>query len=145
MSVEGEIQLEVYADTVEGTTAIRKVHVDTVEGIAAVKNNFAKITLYALLGNPSPGTMRILGRIKHKEVVILIDSGSTHNFLDVYTWSALALPLSIGNTFEVKVANGAIPKTRGVCYGVSIKTQRYLFQVDVNVLPLGNCAVVLGT
>lgn len=61
MLVKGEVQLEVYADTVESTTSINKVHVDTVEGIAAVKNNFAKITLYALLGDPSPGTMRILG------------------------------------------------------------------------------------
>ena len=45
-----------------------------------------------------------------------------HNFIDVSTWSALDLPLSIGDTFEVKVANGAMLKTRGVSYGVSIKT-----------------------
>lgn len=84
MSIEGEDQLEVYADTMEGTTAIRKVHADTVEGIAVVNNNFAEITLYALLGNPSPGTMRVLGRIKHREVVILINSGSTQFSRCVY-------------------------------------------------------------
>ena len=53
----------------------------------------------------------------------MIDSGSTHNFLDVSTWLALALPLFIEDTFEVKVANGAVLKTRGVSYGVFIKTQ----------------------
>ena len=61
------------------------------------------------------------------------------------TWSTLDLLLSTGDTFEVKVANGAMLKTRGVSYGVSIKTQGYLFQVNLNVLPLGDCAVVLGT
>ena len=84
MSIEGEDQLEVYVDTVEGTTAVRKVHADTVEGIAVVNNNVAEITLYALLGSPSPGTMRVLGRIKHREVVILINSGSTQFSRCVY-------------------------------------------------------------
>ena len=28
-------------------------------------NSAAEITFYALLGNPSPGTMRVLGRINH--------------------------------------------------------------------------------
>ena len=122
MEVKGENQLKVYADTVEGTIAVRKVHVNTLGGIETVKNNFAEITLYALLGSPSPGTMRVLGRNKHKEVVILIDSGTTHNFLDVSTWSALALPLSIKDTFEVKVANGSMLKTRCVSSRVSVKT-----------------------
>ena len=109
MSVEGDDQLEVHVDTMEGTTA--------------VKNNFVEITLYALLGSPSLGTIRVLGCIKHKDVVIFIDSGSTHNFLDVSTWLALAFPLSIEDTFEVKVANGSVLQSRGVNYGVSIKTQ----------------------
>ena len=45
-------------------------------------NSTAEITLYALLGSPSSSTMRVLGRINHQELVILIDTSSTHNFLD---------------------------------------------------------------
>ena len=45
--------------------------------------NPAEITLYALVGSSSSNTMRIKGKIKNQEVVSLIDSGSTHNFLDV--------------------------------------------------------------
>ena len=37
----------------------------------------AKITLYALVGNPSTQTMRVKGRIKNHKVVSLIDSRST--------------------------------------------------------------------
>ena len=36
----------------------------------------AEITLYALLGSLSLETMRVLGRINHQELIILIDTGS---------------------------------------------------------------------
>ena len=36
-------------------------------------NSTTEITLYALLGSPSLGTMRVFGRINHQELVILID------------------------------------------------------------------------
>ena len=72
-----------------------------IEGTAELKGSVAEITLYALLGSPSPGKMRVLARIKQQEMVILIDSGSTHNFLDEDMWVALNLPLSSKDKFEV--------------------------------------------
>ena len=65
-----------------------------IEGTAELKGSVTEITLYALLGSPSLGTMRFLVRIKQQEMVILIDSGSTCNFLDEGMWKALNLPLS---------------------------------------------------
>ena len=70
-------------------------------------NSTTDITLYALLGSPSLGTMRVLGRINHQELVILIDTGSTHNFLDTSIWMLLKLPIAIEDSFEVKVTNVA--------------------------------------
>ena len=81
----------------------------------------AEITLYALLGSPSPGTMRVWGRINHQDVLILIDSGSTHNFLDVSSWSSLKLPLSTQESFTVKVANGEVLRTQGACHEVNLR------------------------
>lgn len=115
------------------------------EGTATLMEISAEITLYALFGSPSPGTMSVLGRIKHKEIVTLIDSSITHKFLDASIELALALPLSREDTFEVKVANGAVLQTKGVSYGVPLKNQGQSFHVDLNVLPLGDCAIVLGT
>lgn len=89
--------------------------------------------------------MRIWGRINHHDMVILIDSGSTHNFLDEALWKLLKLPISTHDCFEVRVANGDVLSTKGACNEVQIKLQGTLFQIDLNVLPLGGCDVVLGT
>ena len=126
----------------EGMAGLRSIRI---EGNAELKGSVAEITLYALLGSPSLGTMRVLARIKQQEMIILIDSGSTHNFLDEEMWKALKLPLSFKDTFEVQIANGALIKTKGVSYGVPLKVQGYIFKVDLNILPLGDCAIVLGT
>ncbi|XP_035551104.1 uncharacterized protein LOC118349683 [Juglans regia] len=44
--------------------------------------DIASISLQAIGGTPNPKTMRIVGQINKKRVVILIDTGSTHNFVD---------------------------------------------------------------
>jgi len=49
----------------------------------------AKITLYALSGTPNSRTMKVMGTIKQRSFVILIDSSSTHNFIDVALVSQL--------------------------------------------------------
>jgi hypothetical protein len=41
-----------------------------------------KISLNAIAGTPNPRTMQILGVLRYHQLVILIDSGSTHNFVD---------------------------------------------------------------
>lgn len=61
--------------------------------------------------------MRVKGRIKNHEVVSLIDSGSTHIFLDAAEMPTLHLQLDTPQILEVKVANGSVIKTLGVCHG----------------------------
>ena len=89
--------------------------------------------------------MRVKGRIKNQEVVSLIDFGSTHNFLDASVLPSVHLQLDTSQILEVKVADGTIIKTLGVCHGVTLSMQWYRFIVDFNVLHLGGCKVVLGT
>jgi hypothetical protein len=39
------------------------------------------ISLNALTGFFAPQTLKIIGYIEHRKVMILVDSGSTHNFI----------------------------------------------------------------
>lgn len=41
------------------------------------------ISLHAMVGTPSSKIMRIRGMVNKKHVIVLIDTRSTHNFLDV--------------------------------------------------------------
>lgn len=108
-------------------------------------NKLAEITLYALFGSPSLSTIRVLGRINHQDLVILIVTGCTYNFLDTSIWMLLKLPMPIEDSFEVKIANGTMVKTKGACHAMNLKIQGRKFIMDLNVLSLGGFDVVLGT
>ena len=104
-----------------------------------------EITLYALVGSPSPGTMRIEGKIQGHCLVILIDTSSTHNFLDAGLCSSLKLAIDPDLAFDVKIANGATVKSLGACQDLQVQVQGHHFCMDLNMLPLGGCDLVLGT
>ena len=71
-----------------------------------------EITLYALVGSPTPGTMKVKGKVNSVSLVILVDSGSTHNFIDAAIVSVLHVPVDESQILEVKVANGDIIKLK---------------------------------
>ena len=105
----------------------------------------AEITLYALSGTPTSGTIKVIGRIKQKFFVILIDLGSTHNFIDATLVSHLHIPVDISQILEVKVTNGKVIRTLGVCREVPVWLQGHDFLVQLHVLQMGGCDLVLGT
>ena len=59
-----------------------------------------------------------------------------HNFLDAAELHTLNLPLDTSQILEVKVVDGNIIKTLGVCHGVTVIIQGFTFVVDFNVLHL---------
>ena len=65
-----------------------------------------EITLHALTGWTAPKTMRVTAKMGPHEVMVLIDSGSTHNFISNRLANKLRLPVIPTETFLVRVANG---------------------------------------
>ncbi|KAF2291273.1 hypothetical protein GH714_022111 [Hevea brasiliensis] len=65
-----------------------------------------EISLHALTGWSSSGTMRVVIQIKSLELICLIDSGSTHNFINEKVAGSLKLLVEPTRPFNVKVANG---------------------------------------
>ncbi|KAF2295031.1 hypothetical protein GH714_031162 [Hevea brasiliensis] len=69
-----------------------------------------EISLHALTGWSSSGTMRVVIQIKSLELICLIDSGSTHNFINEKVAGSLKLLVEPTRPFNVKVANGSQSK-----------------------------------
>ncbi|RVW48758.1 Transposon Tf2-8 polyprotein [Vitis vinifera] len=65
-----------------------------------------EISLYALAGWSESRTMRIYAQIGQHQLVALIDSGSTHNFISEKMATMLQLPVGPTRPFPVRVANG---------------------------------------
>ena len=67
--------------------------------------------------------MRILGTLRNCQLSILIDSGSTHNFIDPIIIRKANIPTRSDAVFEVMVANGDRLQGNGTYNGVELKSQ----------------------
>ena len=85
------------------------------------------------------------GKVQRKSVIILINSGSTHNFVDIALSSQLHIPVDSTQILEVKIANGEVLRTHGLCKDVPIMLQGHQFLIQLHVLPMGGCDLILGT
>lgn len=88
--------------------------------------------------------MRLRGRINHQDCVVLIDSRSTHNFLDPEILKGSKLKADSNHKLAVTIANGEKVKSEGKCADVMIRMQGNEFEMEAYVLMLGGCDVVLG-
>ena len=103
-----------------------------------------EITLHALTGWTAPKTMRITAKICAHDVIVLIDSGSTHNFISERMANLLRLPVVPTQPFTVRVANGENLKCQERFEEVQIDLHGTIFLLTLYSLPLTGLDVVLG-
>ncbi|RVX15868.1 Retrovirus-related Pol polyprotein from transposon 297 [Vitis vinifera] len=103
-----------------------------------------ELSLNSVVGLTTPGTMKIKGTIRSKEVIILVDSGATHNFLSLELVQQLALPLTTTTSYGVMMGTRISVKGKGICRGVCISMQGLTVVEDFLPLELGNTDVILG-
>lgn len=108
------------------------------------ENHCAQISVQAIDGVAAFQTMRLTGHHGKKELQLLLDSGSTHNFID--SSKALKLDCKVENTpaMWVKVTNGSQLKSNKMIKGFNWRMQEVEFEADVLLLPLGGSDLVLG-
>lgn len=105
---------------------------------------FLEISLNAITGTPNPKTMRIVGIIRFIRVIVLIDSGSTHNFVDSKLAASLGIHPQSQDGIKVQIANGQEVANPSRSKEVEVKLQGVVFWTDLFILPLAGCEVVLG-
>jgi hypothetical protein len=88
--------------------------------------------------------MRIVGVLRNQQVIILIDLGSTHNFVDAKLAEVLGIVSTSRDAIKVRIANSQIISSLGKNHDVTVKMQGNLFKMDLYILPLAGCGIVLG-
>jgi len=106
--------------------------------------NLHELSLNAMEGSVSPRTIRLCGQINRKSVMVLLDTGSTHNFIDPKVVQRTGLVITPELAFDVTIAGDDKLQSEGLCRSVCFKCQGLEIVTDFHVLPIGGCQMVLG-
>ncbi|RWW10889.1 hypothetical protein GW17_00025543 [Ensete ventricosum] len=102
----------------------------------------ANYAVHALAGYSNPQTMKVGGLLKQQPITVLIDTGSTNNFLNSKVVVRLALQIESCNKFDVKVADGRIFNCDQRCPWVELLQDQEV--ADFFLLPIDDYEAVLG-
>jgi hypothetical protein len=102
------------------------------------------LSLNALIENDTYNTIRIKGNCRERDLIILINSGSTHNFIDESIITELNAVKSKTTLLAVTVANGNIMLCKMQSPSFTWFMQSYKFKANLRVLKLDRHEIVLG-
>jgi hypothetical protein len=89
-------------------------------------------------------TLKFMGNLQGHYVVILIDSGSSHSFVNATLAAELSDVSALHKPLSVQVANGQVMQCNYEYRQVELVIQDMGFQADLKVLPLPYYDVILG-
>jgi hypothetical protein len=102
------------------------------------------ISCHALVRISTPQTLNIEGNIKKKKVIILIDSGSTHNFIHYKLAKSLNCFIHPTPEFQVMITDGGTINFSRKCNKINLTMGEYVMNSPIISIPIGGVDVVLG-
>jgi hypothetical protein len=102
------------------------------------------ISFHALAGSNTPQALNIEGYIKNKKVIVLIDYGSTHNFVHCKLAKALNCFIYPVSEFQVMIENGGTINCLRKFHKINLTTREYVMNSPIISIPMGGVDVVLG-
>ncbi|KAJ0099989.1 hypothetical protein Patl1_20488 [Pistacia atlantica] len=108
------------------------------------EHELAAISLHALFGQQSLSTIRLHGNLLGHHVEVLVNGGSTHNFLQERVAFHLGIPITASPNFTVMIGNGETLRCSGVCADAELVLDGHKFLLDLFVLPIKGADLVLG-
>lgn len=98
----------------------------------------------SVVGISSPRTLKLKGTIQETAVMVMIDSGASHNFLSKEVVRRLGLSAEGTSGYIVIVGTGLAVKGEGICRDVELLTQGCTVMTIFLPLDLGSADVMLG-
>jgi hypothetical protein len=98
----------------------------------------------AVMGVESPKSLRFLGHIKGHDILILVDSESSHSFLSNVVVGQLSGRSSLPKPLSVQVANGTPIVYQTQFQNAEWVVQGCKFSSDLKVIPLQHFDMIVG-
>jgi hypothetical protein len=115
-----------------------------VDALADTKESLYSISKQASQGAEHSRSMRLLGHIQGHDVLILVDSGASNNFISASMASNLSGVQALLKLVCVKGAGGGILQGTSELPDCEWTCQGYFFHTSFKVLPLQGYDVILG-
>ena len=97
-----------------------------------------------MAGITTPQTLKIEGHINKQNLIVLIDSGSTHNFIHCKVDKELNCLLYPSLECQVMVENGGTINFSITFHNIKITMGEYILNIPMLSIPMGGVDVVLG-
>ncbi|KFK22601.1 hypothetical protein AALP_AAs54367U000800 [Arabis alpina] len=104
----------------------------------------AKLSLNSMVGISSPRTVKLRGTIRGESVMVMIDSGASHNFISEQVVTRLGLTATDTTSYGVLSGGGITVQGRGVCKDVELCLQDLVIVAPFLPLELGSADAILG-
>ena len=106
--------------------------------------SLSECAFYGTLAKTNVQTMKVNGLANGQSVIILLDSWSTHNFVDSRLFKKFGWQSHPTKQFEVMIVNGGRVSSSGCNKDAQLSIRGYNCQIDLLSLPLGGYDVILG-
>lgn len=103
-----------------------------------------EISLHALAGDEVPHLMSVEGKLQGRPVSVLIDTGSTHNFICEKSALVLGCHMEVQPAFDVVVGDRSTLRCRVKCHMERLEIQGFHFSVQLYILAMAGADLVLG-
>nr|GFA31209.1 retrotransposon-related protein [Tanacetum cinerariifolium] len=102
------------------------------------------IFLNSLIRHKISLSLQLYGTIGTSDVHVLIDYGSTYNFVQPSVVEQMQLPITTTKPFEASIDSGETLLCENICSHITIRIQGLAMEVDLYVLPINGHDIVLG-
>lgn len=102
------------------------------------------LPLFSVGGLSRPKTMKLCGKLGIHTMVIMVDSGASHNFVSTQLVEALGLMVEPTSPFFVRLGDGHRLKSSGVCRKMRLDLGTMEVTGEFYIFPLSGVDVILG-
>jgi len=102
------------------------------------------LSLIALEGNNGFQALKVNRKVDKQPLFFMVNSGSTHSFLDTHMTNLLQCDLKFIKRFIIDTFNGGIMIYTTICKDFIWRMQRVDFKANVFVMDLNSCDMIFG-